>query len=83
MTRSVNLRIIAAPAPQLGLRNEAGLLSLEFTAEPGTSNTIQTATSPRGAWTDWTNIVGNGTLQLLPLNSLPQQSNLYFRAFTP
>jgi hypothetical protein len=85
MTRTVNLRIIAptAPAqpPVLGIRNQTGALMLELASETGRSLTVQTATNLNNSWLDWTNITGSGALQLLPLNSLTNETPRYFRAF--
>lgn len=81
MTRTINIRIIGEPAPVLGIRNNAGVLQLEITALVGTSNTVQTPTEPSG-WANWTNVVGNGAMQLLPLNDLTNDSARCFRAFS-
>jgi hypothetical protein len=85
MTRTVNLRIIAATAPAqtpvLGIRNQTGALMIELTGETGRSLTVQTATNLTNSWLDWTNVTGSGTLQLLPLNSLTNETPRYFRAF--
>jgi hypothetical protein len=85
MTRTVNLRIIAptAPAqpPVLGIRNQTGALMIELTGETGRSLTVQTATNLNNSWLDWTNVTGSGALQLLPLNSLTNETLRYFRAF--
>jgi len=43
---------------------------------------VQTKTELNTTWLDWTNVIASGTLQLLPLNSLTNQSPRYFRAFT-
>jgi hypothetical protein len=79
MIRTVNLRIMAPPIPILGIRNDGGILKIELTAESGSSNTVQTA-STLGGWVNWTNVTGNGVMQLLPLNELTNGSARYFRA---
>lgn len=81
MTRTVNVRIIGAPRATLGMRREGGALHLELTADPGTTNTVQTATD-LGVWMDWTNIVGTGSMQLLPLDASTTPSPRYFRTRT-
>ena len=85
MTGAVGLRLIAvvAPAqpPLLGIRNQNGVLLIELTGESGRSLTVQSKTNLSGAWLDWTNLTGNGAMQLLPLNGLTNQSPRYFRAF--
>ena len=85
MTRTVNLRIIATAAPAqppvLGIRNQNGQLQIELTGESGRALTVQSKTNLSSAWLDWTNATGNGAMQLLPLNSLTNQSPYYFRAF--
>ena len=85
MTNSVGLRIVAAAAPAqppiLGIRNQSGMLQIELTGESGRSLTVQSKTNLLGVWLDWTNVTGSGALQLLPLNSLTNQSPRYFRAF--
>jgi hypothetical protein len=82
MTRAVNLRIIGAAlpaAPILGIRNQGGLM-LELTGESGRTNTVQTS-SDLSSWSNWTNMVGTGTMQLLPLGEPISQSQRFFRAF--
>jgi hypothetical protein len=85
MTRSVNLRLMAATAPVqppvLGLRNQTGALMLELTGENGRSLTVQTTTNLNHNWLDWTNVTGSGAMQLLPLHSLTNETPRYFRAF--
>lgn len=85
LTNTIGLRLISAAAPAqppvIGMRNQNGTLQLELTGETGRSLTVQTKTNLLGAWSDWTNLTGNGALQLLPLNSLTNQSPRYFRAF--
>lgn len=70
---------VPAP-PTLGIRNQAGSLLIELTGETGRSLTVQSKTSLTGTWLDWTNVTGSGTMQLLPLNDLTNQSPRYFRA---
>jgi hypothetical protein len=86
MTNVVGVHIIAsgtaAQAPVLGIRNQDGLLLLEFTGESGRAHQIQTSTSLSSAWLDWTNLTGSGATLLLPLNDLTNQSPRFFRAFT-
>jgi hypothetical protein len=85
MTNSVGVSVIAAAAPAqppvLGIRNQNGTLQIELTGETGRTLTVQSKTNLSGAWLDWTNVTGNGALQLLPLNSLTNQAPRYFRAF--
>ncbi len=85
MTNSVNLRLISAVTPVqppvLGIRNQSGQLQIELTGETGRNLTVQSKTNLNGTWLDWTNVTGSGALQLLPLNSLTNQSPRYFRAF--
>jgi hypothetical protein len=85
MTNRVGLHIIAAGAPAqppiLGIRNQNGQLQIELTGETGRPLTVQTNGSLAGVWLDWTNVTGSGAMQLLPLNSLTNQSPRYFRAF--
>ena len=85
LTNTVGLRIMTAIAPAqppiLGIRNQTGSLLIELTGENGRNLTVQSKTNLSGAWLDWTNITGNGALQLLPLNSLTNQAPRYFRAF--
>ncbi|TAL03580.1 MAG: T9SS C-terminal target domain-containing protein [Verrucomicrobia bacterium] len=86
LTNTVGIHIApaaAAPAqpPTLGLRNQSGALMIELTGENGRSLTVQSKTDLLGTWLDWTNVSGSGALQLLPLNSLTNQSPRYFRAF--
>jgi hypothetical protein len=85
MTNSVGIRILAATAPTqppiLGIRSQSGVLLLELTGETGRSLTVQSKTNLLGTWLDWTNVTGNGGMQLLPLNGLTNQSPRYFRAF--
>lgn len=85
LTNTMNLRLITAapPAqtPVLGIRNQNGQLQIELTGETGRALTVQSKTNLSGGWLDWTNVTGSGTLQLLPLNGLTNQSPRYFRAF--
>jgi hypothetical protein len=85
MTNSVGIRIISATTPAqpplLGIRNQSGNLLLELTGESGRGLTVQSKTNLSGLWLDWTNLTGNGAMQLLPLNSLTNQSPRFFRAF--
>lgn len=84
MTRTVNIRIIASTlpsAPVLGIRNQGGALFIELTGESGRALTVQTNGNLTAAWANWTNITGSGSMQLLPLNELTNQSPRYFRAF--
>jgi hypothetical protein len=86
MTNNVNLRLVSSVAPPaqppvLGIRNQNGQLQIELTGETGRSLTVQSKTNLSGTWLDWTNVTGSGALQLLPLNSLTNQSPRYFRAF--
>jgi len=85
MTNSIGLRLLStfAPAqpPVLGIRNQNGALILELTGEAGRNLTVQTKTNLSNGWFDWTYVTANGSLQLLPLNDLTNQSPLYFRAF--
>ena len=85
MTNTVGLRLIAANAlalpPVLGIRNQSGALFIELTGESGRNLTVETKTDLLGAWASWTNVNGNGAMQLLPLDSLTNQSPRYFRAF--
>ncbi len=85
MTNTVNLRLITAVAPALpptlGIRKQAGALQIELTGESGRSLTVQSKINLTDAWVNWTNVTGSGSMQLLPLNSLTNQSPRYFRAF--
>lgn len=83
MTNTINLRLTTAAAqpPVLGIRKQGGALQIELTGESGRSLTVQSKTNLNAAWLDWTNVTGNGTMQLLPLNDLTNQSPRYFRAF--
>ena len=85
MTNTVALRLISsvvpAQPPVLGMRNQNGALFVELTGENGRSLTVQSKTNLNGSWDNWTNLTGNGAMQLLPLNSLTNQSPRYFRAF--
>jgi fibronectin type 3 domain-containing protein len=69
-------------SPILGIRNEGGTLKLELTAQAGTSNIVQTVVDPNNAWSNWTNVIGTGSLQLLPLNGLTDQPTRFFRALS-
>ncbi len=73
--------IPAAAPPTLGIRNQNGVLFVELTSDLGRALTVQTKTNLTASWTTWTNVTANGTMQLLPLNSLTNQSPRYFRAF--
>jgi len=81
----VGLRLISAAAPAqppvLGIRNQSGILLVELTGENGRVLTVQTKTNLSNVWLDWTNVFGSGAMQLLPLNSLTNQTPRYFRAF--
>jgi len=85
LTNTIGLRLISAvvPAqpPVLGIRNQNGQLQIELTGETGRNLTVQSKTNLGSAWLDWTNLTGSGAMQLLPLNSLTNQSPRYFRAF--
>jgi hypothetical protein len=86
MTNNVNLRLVSSVAPPaqppvLGIRNQNGQLQIELTGETGRSLTVQSKTNLSSVWLDWTNVTASGALQLLPLNSLTNQSPRYFRAF--
>jgi hypothetical protein len=85
LTNAVGVRLISAAAPAqppvLGLRLQSGALFLELTGESGRNLTVQTKTNLSIGWLDWTNLSGTGALQLLPLDSLTNQSPRYFRAF--
>jgi hypothetical protein len=84
MTNSIGVHIVSAgvPAqpPVLGIRNPGGNLLLELTGENSRSLTVQTKTGLNGTWLDWTNLTGTGSMQLLPLNGLTNQSPRFFRA---
>jgi hypothetical protein len=86
LTNTMNLRLITAVAPAqpptLGIRNPNGQLQIELTGENGRALTVQSKTNLSDAWLDWTNVTGSGALQLLPVNTLTNQSPRYFRAFT-
>jgi hypothetical protein len=85
MTNSIGVHIISAsappPPPILGIRNQNGNWLLELTGESGRSLTVQSKTDLSGSWLDWTNLAGSGSMQLLPLNNLTNQSPRFFRAF--
>ena len=85
MTNTVGLRLISAATPVqppvLGLRNQHGALLLELTSEAGRSLTVQSKTDFGGTWLEWTNVTGTGAMQLLPLDSVTNQSPRFFRAF--
>jgi hypothetical protein len=85
MTNIVGLRLISASAPiqppVLGIRNQTGELQIELTGATGRVFTVQTKTNLSKVWLDWTNVTGSGAMQLLPLDSLTNQSPRYFRAF--
>ena len=84
LTNSVGVHIVSAstpPAPPvLGIRIPGGNLLLELTGENGRSLTVQTKIGLNGSWLDWSNLTGNGAMQLLPLNDLTNQSPRFFRA---
>jgi len=85
LTNTVNLRLISAVAPAqppvLGIRHQNNRVQIELTGETGRGLTVQTKTNLGNIWLEWTNVTGIGTVQLLPLNSLTNQSLRYFRAF--
>ena len=86
LTNTIGLRLVSAVAPPaqppvLGIRIQTGALLLELTGESGRSLTVQSKTNLVGTWLNWTNLTGSGAMQLLPLNSLTNQSPRYFRAF--
>jgi hypothetical protein len=85
LTNSVGVHMISASAPPqpplLGIRYQGGNLLLELTGESGRSLTVQSKTSLNESWLDWTNLAGTGSMQLLPLNGLTNQSPRFFRAF--
>jgi hypothetical protein len=84
LTNTVGVHIISASAPPqppvLGIRNQGGNWLLELTGESGRSLTVQSKTSLNGIWLDWTNLTGNGSMQLLPLAGYTNQSPSFFRA---
>lgn len=75
--------VSVAPAqpPTLGIRVQSGALFVELTGESGRSLSVQSKTNLTDSWTTWTNVTGSGTMQLLPMNGLTNQSPRYFRAF--
>jgi hypothetical protein len=85
LTNTIGLRLITAapPAqpPVLGIRRQSGALMLELTGENGRSLTVQSKTNLTASWLDWTNVAASGAMQLLPLNSLTNQTQRFFRAF--
>ena len=86
LTNTIGLRLVSAVAPPaqppvLGIRIQTGALLLELTGESGRILTVQSKTNLVGTWLNWTNLTGSGAMQLLPLNSLTNQSPRYFRAF--
>lgn len=84
LTNTVGLRLLApdAPAaPRLGIRRDNDALFLELTGEPGRSVTIQTATNVWGGWSDWTNLIGSGSAQRLPIGNAANSSRSFFRAY--
>lgn len=85
-TNIVNIRIVAAGTPPvqppiLGIRVQNGAPCLELSGESGRMLTVQTKTNVLGSWENWTNMVGNATMQLVPLGGLTNQSPRFFRAF--
>lgn len=76
--------IVSQPAqpPVLGIRNQGGALLIELTGQASRNFTVQTKTNLTDAWLNWTNVTANGTMQLLPLHGLTNQSPRFFRAFT-
>jgi hypothetical protein len=84
VTNTFGIYILASPPqpPLLGIRKQSGALFIELTGESGRSLTVQSKTNLAGTWLDWTNVTASGTIQLLPLNGLSNQSARFFRAFT-
>ena len=84
MNRSVGIHISAAAAvpspPLLGIREQGGALYLEVTGESGLSVTVERSTALNTVWLEWTNIIADGTMQLVPLPGLVGESRLFLRA---
>jgi hypothetical protein len=81
MARRVNLRILAGPVPVLDIRRQAGVAELGLVARTGSSNLVQTA-HDLVEWVAWTNVLGTGDSQLLPLNDLTNEAPRFFRALS-
>jgi hypothetical protein len=77
----IHILALATAPPMLGIRNQSGALFIEITGESGRSLTVQSKTNLSGAWLDWTNVTASGTMQLLPLSAVSNQSARFFRAF--
>ena len=83
MTNVVGIHIIVtgtpAQTPVLGIRNQGGNLLLELTGESGRAHQVQSSDN-LSSWSDWTNVLGTGTMQLLPLSEFTNENRLFFRA---
>jgi len=83
MTNTVGLRIIsttgpAVQPPVLGIRKFDNALYLELTAQYGTTNSVQISDN-LSVWSDWTNVLGTGAPQLIPIQAHTNMPQRFFR----
>lgn len=86
MTNTVGIRIISVTGPTvqpplIGIRNQAGGLYLELTGQSGRTNKVLVS-DDLSSWVEWTNLVGAGAPQLIPLQADTNSVCRFFRAVT-
>ncbi|MCS7337055.1 MAG: hypothetical protein NZ739_02285 [Verrucomicrobiae bacterium] len=86
MTNTVGVRIISATVPSvqppvLGIRSQGDSLYIEIVGQSGRTTKVFVS-SDLQTWSEWTNVLGTGAPQLLPIPAYTNAPRRFFRALT-